>query len=88
MPQSTGSLPGCRQVARDLQAYLDGELDADRARPVAEHLADCRRCGLEASTYEAIRVALAAIRARSGPVADDAVERLRAFADRLAEARP
>lgn len=87
MLQSTGSLAECRQVARELQGYLDGELDAVRAPLVAEHLAGCRLCGLEASTYEAIKVALATIRTQSGPAYDDAVERLLTFADRLAEAR-
>ncbi|MFD2024637.1 anti-sigma factor family protein [Promicromonospora aerolata] len=75
-------------MARLLQAYLDGELDAGRARRVAVHLDGCWRCGLEASAYEAIKVAVSAVSTHGGPVSHEAVARLRDFADRLAEAQP
>ena len=67
--------PACRHVLRILQAYLDGELDADRAALVRAHLAeDCHRCGLEAEAYRAIKAALA----KQGPTVDPAIlERLR-----------
>jgi len=71
----------CREVGRVLQTYLDDELDDDAARKVAAHLEDCRRCGLESETYEALKASL-----QRGPagLADDPVTRLREFGERLA----
>jgi hypothetical protein len=43
---------------------------------IAAHLEDCRRCGLEAETYERIRQTLAE---RRPEVPDESVERLREF---------
>lgn len=75
----------CADVARVLQSYLDGHVDEMTARRVARHLEACRRCGLEAETYQAIRQALA----RRRPDVDAAtVERLRSFAQRLGGQRP
>ncbi len=56
----------CHRAARHLQAYLDGEADAAAAAAVAAHLEECRRCGLEASTYAAIKAAVA-LRQDTGP---------------------
>ncbi len=50
----------CLRVALVLQSYLDGETDPPTETAVAEHLETCRRCGLEASTYNSIKTALAA----------------------------
>jgi anti-sigma factor RsiW len=75
----------CRRVTRLLQAYLDGELAPAPAETVRHHLDVCRRCGLEASTYEAIKVAIGAGAPDPQPVDADAVARLRAFAQRLGE---
>lgn len=69
----------CARVMRVLQSYLDGAVDEPTARRVAEHLEDCRRCGLRADTYRAIRTALA----RQGNTPPAAVARLREFADAL-----
>ncbi|MGW0825392.1 anti-sigma factor family protein [Streptomyces sp. NPDC002845] len=69
----------CMRVIRVLQAYLDGETDEVTARRVAAHLEDCLRCGLEASTYRAIKEAPAR---REQPDAD-AVDRLRGFGEAL-----
>lgn len=74
----------CRKVARVLQDYLDGESDGATTTMVAEHLEQCRRCGLEASTYQAIKSAIAAS-AADVVIDAAAVERLRRFADGLAE---
>jgi anti-sigma factor RsiW len=72
----------CDDVAHWLQHLLDGELDARRTRQLAAHLDDCRRCGLEADAYRDLKRALAA---RFTSAADTAaIERLRAFADELA----
>lgn len=74
----------CMQVARVLQSYLDGHVDDLTARRVSRHLEHCRRCGLKAETYEAIKDAIA----RRGRVDPDALARLKAFGERLAEAGP
>jgi anti-sigma factor RsiW len=72
----------CRHVGAWLQSYLDGELDDARHRDVARHLKDCRRCGMEASTYRALK---ASVR-RSVPTLEEtaSLHRLREFAERLA----
>lgn len=49
----------CWQVMRVIQAYLDGETDSRTAEDVADHLDDCRRCGLEYETYTAIKESVA-----------------------------
>jgi anti-sigma factor RsiW len=77
----------CRQVALVLQSYLDGEVDAGTAGRVHDHLEECRRCGLEATTYRAIKDAIPMAAADSAqpaaPVDPDALHRLRTFADDL-----
>ncbi|WP_313896038.1 zf-HC2 domain-containing protein [Streptomyces sp. YIM 98790] len=69
----------CAQVAQVLQAYLDGEIDEATARRVADHVEDCRRCGLEATVYREIKASLA--RRQAPP--PDAVARLEAFGESL-----
>ena len=71
----------CHEVGEVLQHYLDGHIDAERARRIEDHLEDCRRCGMEIETYERIKSTLAASRPE---VPADSVERLRAFGERLA----
>jgi anti-sigma factor (TIGR02949 family) len=71
----------CHQVGTVLQQYLDGDIDAETAQRIEEHLEECRRCGMEAETYERIKSTLAAQRPA---VPDDSVERLREFGERLA----
>jgi len=71
----------CRQVGKMLQSYLDGELDSGSAHRVAAHLEDCRRCGMEADTYNALK---AALRSGAPGLADESVSRLRDFGARLA----
>ena len=75
----------CREVAVVLQGYLDGEVDPVTARTVHEHLEVCRRCGLDARTYRAIRLSIPGAATRSGPSAVDpeALDRLRRFASEL-----
>lgn len=77
----------CRQVAQVLQDYLDGEVDLDTAHMVHDHLEECRRCGLEASTYRAIKTAIPMAETTKSPVEVDpqAIERLRRFAHDLAQ---
>ncbi len=64
---------------RSSTSRLDGETDEVTARRVAAHLEDCRRCGLEAITYRAIKDALA----RREEPGEDAVERLHEFGQAL-----
>lgn len=71
----------CHQVGRVLQTYLDRELDDETAEKVAEHLEDCRRCGLEAATYRSLK---ASLRERSASPDPERVARLREFGARLA----
>lgn len=71
----------CRQVGRILQSFLDGELDDATTDKVAEHLEDCRRCGMAADVYLEIKASLG----REAPVVPEAsLTRLEEFARRLA----
>jgi len=75
----------CREVGRILQTYLDGELDPGRVVKVTAHLEHCRRCGMEADTYERIKESLARV-AQQGLIRPEdqlSIERLRRFADNL-----
>lgn len=85
MIQSMLSRSGCLRVTRILQAYLDGEVDEATSAMVAKHLEECRRCGLEASTYRAIKVAITETGPDVAPVDANAVERLSRFAEDLSE---
>jgi anti-sigma factor RsiW len=73
----------CQAVGRLLQAYLDAEVPDTAALLVADHLDDCRRCGLEAETYRALVASLARL---SPPDDPERLERLRSFADDLVTA--
>jgi anti-sigma factor RsiW len=79
-PGSNGRPADCRGVARLIQHHLDGELDEEAARVVAQHLEMCLRCGLEASTYRQLQRHLARLQE---PVDDAVLERLRRFVDEL-----
>jgi hypothetical protein len=73
----------CREVGRFLQRYLDGVTDGHVTARVAEHLEDCRRCGLEAEIYRDIKASLA----RQTPILPEAtLACLRRFGDQLAAA--
>jgi anti-sigma factor RsiW len=72
----------CLQVGRALQSYLDGHVDHLTADRVSRHLELCRRCGMKAETYREIKASLAR---RQAPVDPDALARLRAFGEQLAE---
>ncbi len=80
-----GEEASCAEVARVLQSYLDGHVDEVTAHRVARHLEACRRCGLEARTYDAIKQALAR---RRTDLDGGALERLRSFGERLVEEGP
>ena|SRR6056297_1720038 len=71
----------CHQVGEVLQQFLDGHIDDERAARIEEHLEECRRCGMEADTYERIKATLSAQRSE---VPAESVDRLREFGERLA----
>ena len=71
----------CGEVGEWLQRYLDGDLDDRRSERLAAHLDDCRRCGLEADTYERIKRSLTD---HQLSVPADSLARLREFGARIA----
>ncbi|MGC8499308.1 MAG: zf-HC2 domain-containing protein [Acidimicrobiales bacterium] len=76
--------PACREAARWAEAYLDGELPAEHWADLEDHLRRCVACGTHLELAARIRAALAHPSA-DGPEAPEALERLRAFARRLAD---
>lgn len=70
----------CREVARLVQEFVDGDVDARTAARIERHLEECRKCGLEVHVYLDIKASLRRHRSRMDA---DAVARLRAFADRV-----
>lgn len=77
----TGDL-ACMKVMRLMQSYLDGATDDITTAQVARHLTHCRRCGLEADTFQAIKAALGR-RDRALPA--ETMQRLRDFVTALGE---
>ena len=71
----------CPEVGRLVQRYLDGEINEVKAQRISRHLDDCRRCGLKAETYSAIKQSL---RRQRTDVPADVIERLRVFCQQLA----
>lgn len=74
----------CMAVARALQSYLDGEVDQRTAEWVSSHLRVCRRCGMKADTYRAIKSSLA----RTGGIDDLTRRRLVEFAHHISGQPP
>lgn len=70
----------CREVARLVQRFLDGEMADPRALRVADHLDACLACGLEADTYRWLKTAVAGIARPDDP---QQLQRLQAFAEAL-----
>ena len=75
----------CREVGKLLQRYLDGETDEHATAKVAEHLEDCRRCGLEAGIYREIKASLAR---QATVLPETTLVRLRRFGQQLAHEGP
>lgn len=74
----------CREAARWAEAYLDGELPAALWPDLEAHLHRCVACGTHLELAARIRAALAF--AHSGDAeAPETLERLRTFAQRLAD---
>jgi len=72
--------PDCREVAKVLQSFLDGELAENQTDKVAEHVEHCERCGIEADVYMQVKESLRDLRT---PPDRDVMQRLHAFADEL-----
>ncbi len=70
----------CGDVLKVLQAYIDGEIDADTARKVASHLDQCHRCTDEEHIYQQIKTSLAQ---RRRHVDVEVLEQLMSFGERL-----
>lgn len=66
----------CREVARVLQSFLDGELGPEDGETVAAHLAVCEHCNIESATIDAVRDT---IRAQRPDLDVDDLSRLEAF---------
>jgi len=75
----------CREVGKLLQRYLDGETGEHATAKVAEHLEDCRRCGLEAGIYREIKASLAR---QATVLPETTLVRLRRFGQQLAHEGP
>ena len=73
----------CIEIGRQIQTYLDGDLDPASAAKVSSHLHACRRCGLTAEDYRRLKLALAETTA---PMPAEPLQRLRALAAELANA--
>lgn len=72
--------PSCDEVMEVLQSYLDGEVDAETARRVAEHLHVCDHCDAESDVFRRIKTSLAS---SAEPIDEEILDNLRAFSDRL-----
>ena len=72
----------CREVKRVINAWVDGEVEEDFAQKIADHLEDCRRCGLAVDIYTRIKESL---QSRPPEIDDEAVARLREFGRSLAD---
>lgn len=75
----------CPEVGKLLQRYLDGHLDDTIAAGISTHLEDCRRCGLEADTYQRIKRTLGDLQR---PLPPDVLARLREFGKQIAPTDP
>ncbi len=70
----------CEEVLEVLQGYLDGEVDEDTARKVAEHLEGCSMCENESKVYQSIK---ASLETRRKPIDPDILDALQRFGNNL-----
>ncbi|MBW3662762.1 MAG: zf-HC2 domain-containing protein [Actinobacteria bacterium] len=59
----------CRRTLRDLQAYLDGELDETTTWDISRHLSGCEECFGDAEQFRLLKQALSRLRCASDPLA-------------------
>jgi anti-sigma factor RsiW len=70
----------CRYAAKEVSAYIDGRLDADRQQRLASHIDECRLCAARAAELRQIRRSLRSM--PSVPPPPDLPVRLRIIASR------
>jgi anti-sigma factor (TIGR02949 family) len=70
----------CAETLELLQLYLDGELTAEEARKVAQHLDHCTRCDRESDIYHQIKTS---ITEASDSADAEVIERLERFGKRV-----
>lgn len=75
--------PSCRDVARVVQAYLDGECDNLTKEHVLVHLEACPPCAVETQVLEQIKRSMA--EGRCCGADPDVVDRLRDYARHLSK---
>jgi anti-sigma factor RsiW len=44
------NMPRCRDIAKELSEYLDGELDSETCAEIEAHMAGCKNCRLMVDT--------------------------------------
>jgi anti-sigma factor RsiW len=69
------------EVRRVINGFVDGQVEEGFAAKIAEHLEDCRRCGLDAEVYANIKQSL---QSKPPTIDDEAMDRLREFGSKLA----
>lgn len=74
-------MTSCRQAIRHLQSAMDGELDEHTLARVNRHFEACRKCGLDAETYQAIKSTIAA--SNPEPLPQNLLDDLTTFARSL-----
>jgi anti-sigma factor (TIGR02949 family) len=62
------TLHQCRDRARLLSSYLDGELEASKMLEIDEHVDECETCGEEAALQRAVRGSLKRVVRSAAPV--------------------
>lgn len=75
----------CRRAGRLLQAYIDGELADTQVQTVADHLARCADCALDARLVVAVKQALAEL---AVPIDRAVIARLETYASTLVHGEP
>ncbi len=70
----------CAETLKLLQQYLDGELTAEEARRVAQHLDLCTMCDEESALFRGIKDSIAATAKQTDP---EVLARLDAFGQRV-----
>ena len=76
-------MTSCAKAMKLLQSAIDGELDQHTLGRVNRHMAACKKCGMHARTYEAIKTSIATQGAT--PLPADIITDLEAFARNLPE---
>jgi anti-sigma factor RsiW len=72
----------CAELFEEIQTYLDGDLDGDRARDLLAHIEACCPCGAYLDSARATRDALERLR-HLGACGEDDRERLRLCLDEV-----